>query len=108
MATPISNRPVRVGYYGTGRFAKSTHIPNILQMDGVEITALCDTSEQARRTTAEQLALDLNHGYADGHEMLEAEELDCLYSLASVLAGWDSSRQGGVVVDVAAYMALDA
>ena len=30
---PADNRPVRVGIYGTGRFANQTHLPNLSKLD---------------------------------------------------------------------------
>jgi len=80
MPEPIVNRTIRVGFYGTGRFANSRHIPILQKLDGLEIVALCDIDEDARMSTAEKLGIDKGHVYADGLEMLASEELDVLFS----------------------------
>ena len=42
MTKSVLNRRVRVAFYGTGNWVKNTHIPNLLQIEGVDILALCD------------------------------------------------------------------
>jgi len=84
---PITGRNVRVGIYGTGSWASRTHIPHLLKLEGVEIVALCDVSEDARRSTAERFGIART--YADGHEMLGAEDLDVLYSCVPAFARTD-------------------
>ena len=80
MPVPIRNRNIRVGFYGTGRFANGRHIPILQKLDGVDIVALCDIDEDARLSTAQKLGVDARHVYADGQAMLAAEELDVLFS----------------------------
>ena len=54
---PITGRNIRVGIYGTGSWANRTHIPHLLKLAGVEIVALCDVSEDARRSTSERFGI---------------------------------------------------
>ena len=84
---PIMDRNVRVGIFGTGSWANRTHIPHLLKLEGVEIVALCDVNEEARRSTAERFGVDRT--YEDGHEMLDAEDLDVLYSCVPAFARTD-------------------
>ena len=51
------DRPVRVGVYGTGSWANRTHIPNLLELDGVELVALCDIDAEARAATADKFGI---------------------------------------------------
>jgi len=44
---------IRVGVYGSGGWARRTHIPNLQKLD-VDITALADVSEQAARQAADE------------------------------------------------------
>ncbi len=48
----MSPASVRIAFYGTGRFACSTHIPNLLRIPGVEIVALCDSAPVALEQAA--------------------------------------------------------
>lgn len=78
---------VRVGIYGAGTWANRTHIPNLLRLDGVEIVALCDADAAARQRTA--AAFGIGRDFADGHEMLEAVEMDALFSVVPAFARTD-------------------
>ena len=70
---------VRVGIYGTGRFANRTHIPNLQKLDQVDVVAVCDVNEEALAETAN--AFDISQRYTDAYEMLERANLDVLYSV---------------------------
>jgi len=75
-----STKTLRVAIYGCGRWANRTRIPNLLQLDGVEIAALCDIDPNALASTA--TAHDLScQTYTDGHEMVADGGFDALYSL---------------------------
>lgn len=87
MRKPITNRNLRVGIYGAGNWANRSHIPNLLKLEGVEIVAVCDIDEPARRSTAERWGI--HHTYADGHDMLNVEDLDVLYSCVPAFARTD-------------------
>ena len=80
MPDPIRDRSIRVGFYGTGRFANAMHIPILQRLDGVNIVALCDSDEKAQDSTAERVGLDARHVYGNGLEMLASEDLDVLFS----------------------------
>ena len=75
----MTDRPVRVAVYGTGRFAQATHLPNLSRIDGVEIAALCDINETSLSEAAAQFGVART--YSDAHEMLETEQPDALWSI---------------------------
>lgn len=82
-----TERPLRVGVYGTGSWANSTHLPNLAGMDHVELVAACDADAEAVRETAARFGIPRT--YADGHEMLRAERLDILFSVVPAYARTD-------------------
>ena len=73
------NKPVRIAIYGAGNFANQTHIPNLKQIEGVDIVALCDVNENALQDTATRF--DIERTYMDAHTMLASETIDALYSI---------------------------
>lgn len=70
---------VKVGIYGTGRFANRTHIPNLQKLDDVDVVAVCDVNEEALRETADTFGIP--NCYTRAYEMLEQTDLDVLYSV---------------------------
>jgi predicted dehydrogenase len=76
--------PLRVGIYGAGNWANTTHIPNLLRIGGVEIAAVCDCNLEAAQATAAKFAIP--GVYEDGHQMLEQEKLDALFSVVPAFA----------------------
>lgn len=71
---------VRVGIYGAGGHTRNAHAPSLRAMPGVEIVAIADPNLKL----ASALAADFAPGarlYADGAAMLEAEQLDALFSV---------------------------
>ncbi len=87
-------KTIRVGVYGAGNFANKQHLPNLTRVDDVELVAVCDVNEQAARDTA--ASFDIPAVYTDGHEMLEKESMDALWSIVPAFA-----RTGGVEVAAA-------
>ena len=78
---------VRIGVYGCGSWANRTHIPNLLQLDSVEIVAICDSNLESLKSTAE--AFNIPKTYTDGHEMVGGESMDALYSVVPAYARTD-------------------
>jgi predicted dehydrogenase len=79
--------PLRIGIYGTGNFARRNHIPNLKKLEDVDIVAACDVDIDGLKEVAQEFSIP--HIYADGHEMLEKEELDILYSIVPAFARTD-------------------
>ncbi len=84
---PVNNRPVRVGIYGTGRFANQAHLPNLSKLDGVELVAASDANPDNLAATAQKFSIA--HTYLDPHQMLAEERLDALYSVVPAFARTD-------------------
>ena len=87
---------VRVGIFGAGGHARRAHAPNLRALPGVEVVAIADANTEL----AEALAADFCPSariFADGHEMLEAMELDALFSVVPAFA-----RAAGVEAAAAA------
>ncbi len=80
-------RTIRVGIFGAGNFANKQHLPNLTRIDDVAIVAVCDVNEQAARDTAASFGIP--HVYTDGHEMLERESMDALWSIVPAYARTD-------------------
>jgi predicted dehydrogenase len=80
-------KPIRVGIFGAGNFANNQHLPNLSRVDNVEIVAICDVNEQAARDTAGRF--DIPHVYTDGHEMLDKEPMDAMWSIVPAFARTD-------------------
>ncbi len=81
------DRPVRIGVYGAGNFARRTHIPNLLKLPGVQIVALCDIDAGKAQAMAKEFSVPRT--YTDGHAMLQHEDLDILYSIVPAFARSD-------------------
>jgi predicted dehydrogenase len=78
---------VRVGIYGTGRFANRTHLPNLKKLGDVDVVAVCDVNEKALSDTANTFGI--SQRYTDAYEMLEKADLDVLYSVVPGFARTD-------------------
>lgn len=78
---------IKVAVFGAGNFANNQHLPNLTNVDDVEIVAVCDIDERAAHTTAGRF--DIPRIYTDGHEMLEKEEMDALWSIVPAFARTD-------------------
>lgn len=87
----MAGKTIRVGVYGAGNFANTQHLPNLTRVEDVELVAICDVNEQAARDTASRFSIPAV--YTDGHEMLEKESFDALWSIVPAFA-----RTAGVEV----------
>ena len=72
-------RTIRVACYGTGNFARTTHLPNLRRLPGVEIVALCDVNEANLAAAGKEFGVSAL--YSNHHEMLDKEECDVLFSV---------------------------
>ena len=64
-----TDHAVRVGIFGSGGWARRTHIPNLLKLDGVEVVAVCDISADAAQQAASEFGIASS--YSDGYEMVD-------------------------------------
>lgn len=67
---------IKVAFVGTGGIATYGHLPALAAMEEVEITALCDVSEERVQAAVEKFG---GKAYTDYRRMLDAEDLDVLY-----------------------------
>jgi predicted dehydrogenase len=74
-----TGRVVRVAVLGCGRFANSTHLPNLARIEGAQVVAVCDQDGEAARATAARFGVP--HAYTDGFEMLAHEQFEALFSI---------------------------
>ena len=77
-------KPIRVGIIGTGHIASIAHIPSLISLEDVNITALCDANKENLLRTAKRYGLRTT--YLDHKEMLKRENLDCVFCLTSPIA----------------------
>lgn len=79
---------VRVAFYGCGNFAKNTRIPNLLQLDSVNIIAVCDSNMETAQVVAKQFEVQNCYHSQNGgaHEMLNKHDFDVLYSIVPAYA----------------------
>lgn len=75
---------VRVGVFGSGGWARRTHIPNLLKLEGVDLVAVCDVNAAAAQQAAAEFGIGAT--YADGYEMVARAQLDVLYSCVPAYA----------------------
>ena len=78
------SKTIKVGIFGAGGFANNQHLPNLTNVAGVDIVAVCDVNEQTARETAARF--DIPQVYTDGHEMLDKEPLDAMWSIVPAFA----------------------
>ena len=70
-----ARRTINIGFVGAGIIA-SVHLPNLRQLPGVRIAAVCDVDEQLARAVA------IEHGarpYTEAERMIGEAELDALF-----------------------------
>ena len=88
--------PIRLGFVGAGGICEQRHLPNLVQMSGVELVAVCNRSLESSRRVQEKW------GFArtadDWRRIIEADDVDavfigtwpylhCELSLAALAAG---------------------
>lgn len=66
---------LNIGFIGVGGVAQP-HLKNLHAMDGVRISAVCDTFADRAKETGEKYAAAI---YTDYHQMLSGEKLDGVY-----------------------------
>jgi len=83
----VVSKTIRVGVFGAGNFANNQHLPNLTKVEGVDIVAVCDANEQAAKDTAARF--DIPCVYTDGHEMIDQEPMDAMWSIVPAFARTD-------------------
>ena len=78
---------IKVAVYGAGRFANRQHLPNLTNIEGVDIVAIADINPDNLRDTAGRF--DIPRTYTDAHEMLNREDIDALWSIVPAFVRTD-------------------
>jgi predicted dehydrogenase len=73
---PISDRPVRVGVLGAGRWAQIAHLPGWARDPRAEIVAVCDVAPQLAAEAAATFAVP--HFGADYREVVARDDIDVI------------------------------
>ena len=68
---------IKIGIIGLGPFCSNYHIPNLLKNPDVEVTAICDLSQERLDNRKEGLAD--SQTFTDYHEMLDPELIDGVF-----------------------------
>jgi len=79
----MAKSTVRVAVFGAGDHAVNQHIPNLLH-HGADVVAICDINEAVAREAATQFGIPAV--YTDGLAMVEAEQVDGLWSMVPAFA----------------------
>lgn len=69
-----ANREIRIGIAGCGEVTRAKHLPALLQVPGVVISAVCDVDEGRGQRVAKQFGIAAH--YRDLTEMLAETEID--------------------------------
>ncbi len=67
------NSAVRVGVVGCGAIAQLVHLPNLGEMDGVEVSAVCDHNLAKAKLVADRFGIDTV--YRDVNDLLDSDKL---------------------------------
>ena len=54
----MTDKTIRVGLIGAGGNARSRHIPGFQAIDGVEVGAVCDRSEESGRRVTDEFGIE--------------------------------------------------
>lgn len=71
-------KKVRVGIIGIGGIATGKHIPELLNTNECEITAICDIDENRLKTIGDKLQLDQAHRFTDYKELIACSDVDAV------------------------------
>jgi len=73
-------KKVKIGFIGTGNFARKAHYPSLAKIKGAEIVAICENTHLDRmEILADQYRIQ--HKYQDYRKMLEENEIDAVYAI---------------------------
>lgn len=102
----MSNRELRIGVLGAG-IISGIHLPNLQQIAGVRVAAVCDTDELRANTAAATYGAQ---PYAEAQGMLDTADLDALFVCLPPFARGDIVEQAarrGLHLYVEKPLALD-
>jgi predicted dehydrogenase len=68
---------LRIGFIGAGGIARSRHLPNLALINGVEVVAVCNRSQESGQRVAEQFGIP--EVMDDWQAMVAREDLDAIF-----------------------------
>ena len=77
----------RIGVIGLGSFCRNYHIPNLLHRSDIDVTAVCDVSQDALEARPE--GLSVSRTFSNVHALLDANLIDGLIVSTSNAAHFD-------------------
>ena len=75
----MSKKIARVGIIGAGGIARNVHLPSLNEIENAKVVAICDLRLEKAKEMAEKY--NIPSVYWDMYEMMEKEELDCIFVL---------------------------
>ncbi|MEZ4557969.1 MAG: Gfo/Idh/MocA family oxidoreductase [Caldilineaceae bacterium] len=72
----MTNQPIRAGVIGAGANTRSRHIPGLQAIDGVEVVAVCNRSEESGRRVANDFGIP--HVYTHWWDVIAAPDIDAV------------------------------
>ena len=73
-------KKLKIGFIGTGNFARKAHYPSLASIEGAEIVAICENTHLDRmEMLADQYRIQ--HQYQDYRKMLEENKIDVVYAI---------------------------
>jgi virulence factor len=70
---------IKVGIIGAGGIANSVHLPSLKEIEGIEISCICDIDLEKAQRTAEKFQIP--NVYSTYKDMLKKENLNCVFVL---------------------------
>ncbi len=75
------HEPIRIGIIGAGGIVRERHLPGLMKIPGVEITAVCNRSRQSTERVGQEYGIGLR--FEDWHDLVVDERID-----AVVIGAW--------------------
>lgn len=69
-------QPTRIGIIGAGGIVKHRHLPGFRKIDGVEIVAVCNRSEESTNRFADEN--NIPHRFSDWRDLVHSPEVDAV------------------------------
>jgi predicted dehydrogenase len=81
---------LRIGFIGTGNFARKVHYPSLKRIEEAEIVAICEKKQQEKM---EQVASEygIEQTYTDHMQMLNEADIDAVYAIMRPTYGLTST-----------------
>jgi len=68
---------IRIGFIGAGSICRTRHLPNLAQIDGVEVVVVCNRSERSSNAVADEFGIPEIE--TDWKRLVERDDLDAVF-----------------------------